>query len=780
MRVAFALQAAVLLIALGSGGGLPLALAGDGGEFAVTQLIGARRPKPSGLVIRCDCRGWAGSGYREVKLDVRSLPPSTRERTITIDVAPNGYTRSRSPLVVSRTVTLPKGHRQSTVTMLVPEQVGYLTSMRVDVSEDGRRLEANSMDYGDSNFQANRGSRSVSEAYPAMLFLDADAPPLDQKARRIGDLKVQPAGSILSDLPDMRSLAVLVHPYSDQGGEVQQLRERLLDRQKPLERGNDLENLEFVEQATQLEVMPPDAIPDSWLGLSSLDFVFISLDDLRALARQNTDKAERLLTFISTGPTLVVHGLGGNHARLEELHALVGDKLAGAKESVATAWRPLGAGSDDTGPMVSNDSHEALSTILSTVESYRQSQSPGQYVWNSRNTNMIPVEKLPIAAPDEPLFRIAQLGFGNVIAVAGDEPIYGRTEQWHWLLAQLRPRQWMWYQRHGLSLGRENPDYWEFLIPGLGAAPVKTFLLVITAFAVVVGPINYWWLRRRAKLYLLLATVPAAAALLTLGMFAYVVVHDGLATRLRCRSVTWLDDDQDTAISWARQSYYSGLAPTGGMTFPADAAVIPVHFRPMQDASPHRRLGWEGDQQHLAEGYHRSRTLTQLLVIRPQASEMSLPIRRRADTGVLEVNNQLGVPLHCLVIRDDDAQLYLVENLPAGGRAAAKPTTPADVYRILHPLQGESDPALPEGFDADYHTRSFAFRNRYYWSMDDDFPEPTQRTSILERRLRQSPSPGPPPGRAFWAYATTVPPSVPIGIDRVEQVAGLHLIQGEW
>ena len=78
-----------------------------------------------------------------------------------------------------------------------------------------------------------------------------------------------------------------------------------------------------------------------------------------------------------------------------------------------------------------------------------------------------------------------------------------------WVLDSMGDSRWHWYQRHGLSLKRENPDYWNFLIPG-SAGHGRAVLLLISVFVIGIGPVNYWLLRRRRQLHLLLLTIPAA------------------------------------------------------------------------------------------------------------------------------------------------------------------------------------------------------------------------------------------------------------------------------
>ena len=175
------------------------------------------------------------------------------------------------------------------------------------------------------------------------------------------------------------------------------------------------------------------------------------------------------------------------------------------------------------------------------------------------------------------------------------EPLAAQTPEAAWLFNELGGHTWMWYQRHGMSLHRANDDYWNWLVPGIGRAPVGSFLILIAAFVVVIGPVNYFLLRRKRRLYLLLVTVPLGAALVTAALFAYALISDGLGIRVRVRSFTEIDQRAGRAVSWSRQSYYAGLAPSGGLTFPETAVVFPIEHYPVERQQAHwRRSGLSG------------------------------------------------------------------------------------------------------------------------------------------------------------------------------------------
>ena len=237
------------------------------------------------------------------------------------------------------------------------------------------------------------------------------------------------------------------------------------------------------------------------------------------------------------------------------------------------------------------------------------------------------------------------------------------------MLAELGMGRWQWYQRHGLSQRRENRSFWDFLIPGVGAAPVKAFLLIITAFVITIGPVNYWLLRKWRRLYLLLITVPLGAAIVTGCLLVYALLSDGLATRVRLRSFTEIDPSAGRAVSWARQSYYAGLAPSSGLVFPTQTAVYPIDPLPSGERRRQHRLVWD-DQQRLVAGYLPSRDTNQFLVIHAGPTRLGLQIQRDPQGQQVTVRNQLQVEIRELVVYDA-GQAYWGERLGAGQTATS-------------------------------------------------------------------------------------------------------------
>jgi hypothetical protein len=584
----------------------PQALAGDGGEFSLPQ---PGKKIKSGFHVHVDTRGIAGPGYHPVRITIQPLRPTTRDRTLRFHLYPNSWSRQNLTREVEQVIEIPEGSASAQATILVPQDQ-VLNFLRIDVYEDGDLLEDVSMENANQTLRRNNNYHEMSEAYPGILLIDSDAPRIAVQSQAIGQLKAK--GRIAKpthELPDIRTLATWIQP--NQSPEITEIQQLVISNSDELQRSSDLEILEFVNAVPKIEVMPADDVPDSWLGLTSTDMIVVSLGDLESLVAQQPKQWDAIRRCVTTGQTLVVYGVGNEFERLNRLDALL--DFESGNDDDGPNGQPLEAQANadhyETGWYLPNNGNldaltkETFDAVLQHAAAYHNTYN------NNRSAQNSPA-MLPRKRPREPMFLLREQGFGLIVAVAPEQPFFGNIPQWNWLMGTIGSRRFMWYQRHGFATQRRNKDYWKFLIPGIGAAPVKSFLLIITAFAVIAGPVNYWFLRKTKRLYLLLLTVPVAAAILTSSMLIYAVASDGFETRVRARSFTLLNQTTGNAVAWSRQSYYSGLAPSSGLAFPAEAAVYPLIYRPYDAQRKRRTLNWTDKLQTLGRGYHQSRELS--------------------------------------------------------------------------------------------------------------------------------------------------------------------------
>ncbi len=185
-------------------------------------------------------------------------------------------------------------------------------------------------------------------------------------------------------------------------------------------------------------------------------------------------------------------------------------------------------------------------------------------------------------------------------------------------------------------------------------------------------------------------------------------------------------------------SYYAGLTPVGGLTFPADVAVIPYEAEP-GDTSRTRELIWDDDQ-WLASGWLPARTPTQLLTVRSRPSKLGLTIApSEGDPGVLRVQNRLGTRIERLIVRAKDGGLFQATGAAPGARLRAKPVKPADAKRELARIFDRRAPQYPAGMDPQSrpgYSAWSAVRRPWQWMANQaGMPAASQRTSLMESSL---------------------------------------------
>jgi hypothetical protein len=337
-------------------------------------------------------------------------------------------------------------------------------------------------------------------------------------------------------------------------------------------------------------------------------------------------------------------------------------------------------------------------------------------------------------------------------------------------------------------------NYWDFLIPDVGLAPVGAFQIFITLFVLVIGPLNYWLLSRARRLQFLIVTVPVCAAVIATSLFLYALVTDGLGVRTRVRSVTHLDQRAGQAACCTRLSYYAGLAPAHGLKFEGDTAVYPIYPELMLSDDGRQRRVWDWidhrppsafDQplavqlptdQQLTAGWLNPRTPMQLLTLRSRPSQRGLDIA--PAEGGLSIKNRLDADIRLLVLCTADNQYYTLTNLPAGSDGRATSATQIDALSPLRRMYVDEMP-LPPPFDP----TQFGYRRRRSYPVYSPMwgTTPAIDAGLLERSMKYVAAVDAQPfGPGTYVAVTKTSPEVEHGLQGVGEEASFHMVIGKW
>ena len=510
--------------------------------------------------------------------------------------------------------------------------------------------------------------------------------------------------------------------------------------------------------------LPKNSLPASWVDYSGLDLLAVPLDTLAQLPKETR---AALAQWTRCGGTLIVTAAGDSATANDALAKILVDDTASAS---AWAWSEPALSDRHTPQIVHQDPGGATS-----ASSPAPANVPG--AWSS--------ESVP--------FRMANVGFGKLVAFTG-EPFPGTTQDWFWLLKSTGGlHRWDWGKRHGLSSRVGNSDFLMFLIPGIGGVPVVMFLVLITIFSIVIGPLNYFVLARRKQLHLLLLTIPALAFVTSLLLFGYTVVAHGFSVKARCRSLTFIDQPAKSAVTFNRLSLYAGQAPSQGMQFSRDTAVYPIW--PESEEFESGQLDWTNTQA-LTSGWLRSRTRTQFLTVGHRTERGRLEVTA-SGPDKLTVANGFEWGFAPLMVANDQAQLFVGKNVAAGDSIDLHLATEDDLREVASELQ-RHPMELPAGLTSGNPSGPFfgtprrSMRSYVYWggaTVSYHQHESQMEQAWLRLRMGSvAPGSGTPGSvtpqssrepRTFFGLATQTP-HIELGVPKATEINSVHLVMGRW
>lgn len=682
------------------------ALVPEQGVLAGTGDVYVRPGRVSGLEVTVAATWPEVNGTRPCRITIKPLGRSKfkQDRDLTIRMFPYRW-RGESNyknIDVEQDLFCEEGTDSATVTIML-QQIGWITGLDLQVYESGQKLKDVSTTFA---FPATNNNRNrFREGLPSILLLDSRA---DGRA-------------ITRSVPvwlgtfdkSMQNLATIQNFDADSGKfELKDMR--------------------------RFSVLAPRDLPTNWVGLGCLDLVLIQMDELQRMQRLVPDQWSALEAWTLGGGNLVVFDVGRSFHRAGELETMLDLSTENAESN---KWeRP------------------PLKNRTRSVEFF----SPRSQRLAGRN----PVRRGPPASRAETCFMYRPMGGGLLIAATGQKAPFYTEAEWKWFFNSISADRWLAYRRLGAAVESPNSDFWTFRIKGVGRAPVNAFRILITLFVLVIGPLNYFSLRRVRRPSWMLVTVPMGALLATGCLLGYALITDGLGVRARVRSLTHYDQRTGHVQSWSRQVYYASIVPSGGMSFPEDAMVVPLKYPARRDPRVRRSILWDRSQQILRTGYLTSRTLAQFFVVRSRESSSGLEVIEET-TGPPQVANRLGVKLRYLYVLDSAGNLYEAENVEIDQQLTL---VPADVAVANNRLSKFARLILDGEQGGPYYGRR----------VDNNLPAPSQETSLLEQRLSNVRIGATALDAQSFVAVADGSQEVPLGVKRAREEDSLHIITGQW
>lgn len=706
-----------------------------------------RQPAVAGFSMTIDIEGAAGNGYHPIRLKVvptGNVFPS--DRHLEVVLAPVSDIPTALDFDYRRSITIPQGAASYSLAVNLPHYVPWI-ALRVILKENGREIDTANAVF---NMPADMRSRDAGQTTLVGILCP------DESAL---------TGEPWEVFPDIRTLVSVF----DNGPLPQDAGQQRLSHAAA-------KKLSQQVQAGSAQFRPIDEtnLKENWIGYSQLDVMLVPEPLFERIKSRQPDRFQQILSWVAAGGNLWVYAAAGAAP-----DSFVGSLSLQGYDQVALTSRSgqLFPNGVSTSPDLEgiNDTSEWVQsydgTPLKGSTAYYAPQSQMQFesrraVYESLKKANHPFTQ--VITPSQVIAGLSrcEFGSGSIVTIDDADPFPGSFQFWNTIVEGHDAGRVRWRERVGVDVPRGNANYWMWLIPSVGQPPVKSFVIINTLFVLLIGPLCYWYLRKRQRLYFLYFVAPLVALLVTGALFAYALGSDGTTTKVRARQLTLIDSRNGYLVEHSRQTYYAVLGSGKAIEHSPDTAVFPVRHTPAfnryyRNAEATRRRGEllvQGDRQRFSGAFLPARDQVQYLSIHPVPSADHLTFQFAPEGGT--VQNSLPFTVRRLLVRDRDGSTWEAGQLPPGGEVALRPAAANCLSEILGP------DVLPPLGEVPMLRNNVVRAGGQLAGL---------QVSLLERRLEQWSSEI--PRGAFVGTADVLADRV--GVEGAEILNSVHIVMGE-
>lgn len=642
----------------------------------------------AGLSVLINAPRLGNTGFQPLKLTfVSTTGTFAAQRKIRVLFRPRMNYATQLDYQFSCQVTVPQGAKRHEETVLVPNFYRW-ESCSVRLYEGGRQLgdRRPAMLAIGSEVQDWGQHRSVGIVIPKESPASSAA---FRRTKRFGSAN-NSAGQATAG-PTSKTPAWAKFP--DLRSFVTVLGDGPIDSRQNISRLNDQQSLSYAQSLNhswiRFREIGEDAMNDSWLAYSQLDIMLMPFPVLERMEQNQPGQIRAIREWVAAGGELWTYAATSKSVNKSDWIGALPDRALQQFAYVQKPEKALSLNRDNDFSQIDFQPWN-YGTTFTPASSYGSGSGAEKRkaVYDELKTANHP---MTLSQKRNELLagvQIMPFGFGRVVAIESEDPFPGSFQLWQGLKSPVQD----WDTRHGVNYARGTDSYWAWLMAAVGQPPVTMFVILNGLFVLVMGPLLYFVLRRRARLYLLYFMAPALALLTTLGLFAYAFVLDGFDNRARIRQLTWFDGHsglstvaagesgaakQYPRIDQSRQTYYTVMDNQKGLTFDSDSLILPVRFGELMPnysyrQADHSRSGdfeiQRNEDRFLFYGdYLPVRSQVHYLVT--DSSTGSMPLDFQFDGKSATVTNRLSTPIESLVACDRQGTFWIAQRIEPGAKA---------------------------------------------------------------------------------------------------------------
>ncbi len=217
--------------------------------------------------------------------------------------------------------------------------------------------------------------------------------------------------------------------------------------------------------------------------------------------------------------------------------------------------------------------------------------------------------------------------------------------------------------------GRSTQESIERTLEQFADLPLRTLMVFMVLFALLLGPVNFMWVKRKKNPMLLLASVPVIALVSSVVLLVYGVLAEGLDIRSVTRSWAVLDQGAQTATCTEVRRVFAGSSPGEGLRPQVGTLVMPEARK------------WRGTHQStslflsdateglvLSGDYFPVRSPFAQMIVSDRTSRLRLDAKRVGEE--VEVTNALGSEISGLLLRGSNGEYHALKGSLGPGESA--------------------------------------------------------------------------------------------------------------
>ena len=652
---------------------------------------GPSQPAKAGFRMAFSAPRLGNEGFHPIKIRFNPIGKQfNRERNLTLHFRPRDQYAAELDFQFKCNVSIPQDATSFETTVLVPHFYRWETCW-VRAYEDGRavcklptylNIVSEVMDWG--------------QHVGVGIVVPNDA---------------KTSGEPWAAFPDLRSMVTV-------------LGDGMIDDQPSIARFSEKQARDYLDRLNygfaRFRVLAEDQLPREWLAYSQLDVMMMPYPVFERTVATNPEVLDPLRKWISTGGELWLYAAPSEASVASGVFCGLPQSAYGLryhKEPETT----LSLSQDNVrNPIEYEIWSRSYNEGYSSTGDSRQMAYDDLVATNHPMTATVTQKQLRADV------RVSDYGYGRVALISAQDPFPGSFQLWK---ALAHPNH-HWYYRHGVDFANGNESYWGWLIAAVGGPPVTMFIGFNLIFVIIIGPILYFTLRNKRRLYLLYFLAPVLAFSATFGLFLYAFVSDGFSNRGRIRMLTWVDArgglDECPIMNQSRETYYTVVDSRLGLQFDSESLVLPIlypeqynnfSYTSSNDDFPGAfSIEENASGRRYGGNFLETRSQSAFLTTRPELGSCPIDVDFSADPITLE--NRWENDFETVIVRDRQGKFWISGPVAAestqtmGASSQARVTALVESNEIFKPAENSAPlPYLVRNSDTDQTAAERQFDN---------------------------------------------------------------------